>query len=297
MALRLPSTYLGADEPMTSISHISDRERLLFFQRDGHRLFGVLHEAKSESRQPGVILCHAFAEEKLWAHRAFVAFARLLADRGFSVFRFDFFGQGDSDGDFGESTVESRVRDVHAAVEFFRAGPASPKSVSLMGLRFGASVAVQIANERTDIDRLILWEPIVDGNKYLQELLRVNLTTQLAVWREVRHDRACLIRQLEQGQSVNVDGYIISPELHRGLRETQLLAESHRFEGPCLILNIKRNATQKMGTVAEQLAERFPMAEVRSAVDQRFWQETPTFCPRAEESAQLSLEWLLEGAA
>ena len=44
------------------------------------------------------VFCHPLTEEKLWTHRVFVTFARELAAAGHTVLRFDYRGNGDSDG-------------------------------------------------------------------------------------------------------------------------------------------------------------------------------------------------------
>jgi pimeloyl-ACP methyl ester carboxylesterase len=41
---------------------------------------------------------------------------------------------------------------------------------SLVGLRFGATLAFLAASKRADIDRIVLWDPIVNGRAYLGEL-------------------------------------------------------------------------------------------------------------------------------
>jgi alpha/beta superfamily hydrolase len=118
-------------------------------------------------------------------------------------------GNGDSDGDFSEMSVESAVADLRCAVEEAkRRWPGA--RIHLLGLRFGATIAALAAEQSSDIDRLILWAPIVDGERYMQELLRSNLATQTAVYREVRHDRAELVEQMRSGATVNVDGYAMA---------------------------------------------------------------------------------------
>jgi len=43
--------------------------------------------------------------------------------------------------------------------------------VSLIGLRLGASIAAVGGLERPDIDRIVLWDPVVSGTLYLENLL------------------------------------------------------------------------------------------------------------------------------
>ena len=48
----------------------------------------------------------------------------------------------------------------------------------------------------------------------MQEQLRVNLATQLAVYKEVRQDRAALVAEMQGGATVNVDGYELGGALY-----------------------------------------------------------------------------------
>jgi len=99
-------------------------ETPLFFQGSHSRLFGVLHEPASHA--PGrlpFVFCHPFGEEKLWAHRVFVTFARTLAGRGHVVLRFDYMGNGDSEGPFERSSVSTALDDITVAIDWLQNSP------------------------------------------------------------------------------------------------------------------------------------------------------------------------------
>ena len=98
--------------------------------------------------------------------------------------------------------------------------------MGLLGLRLGATLAATAAESRPDVDRLVLWAPIVDGARYAQDLLRINITTQLAVYREVREDRAALVEAMRAGQTANVDGYEVGIAMYEGL--TGAVAQGRR---------------------------------------------------------------------
>ena len=74
------------------------KEKPFIFPNGSYNLFGILHEPEIESNGEGFVFCSPFAEEKLWAHRVFVNFARELARLGYTVLRFDYMGHGDSEG-------------------------------------------------------------------------------------------------------------------------------------------------------------------------------------------------------
>ena len=74
------------------------KEKFLFFKnKSDEKLAGILHLPKKK-RKEGLILCHGFGSSK--SARKFTILARYLCQKGFAVFRFDFSGHGDSEGDF-----------------------------------------------------------------------------------------------------------------------------------------------------------------------------------------------------
>ncbi len=206
------------------------KETPFFFPTDGGQLFGVFHEAPPSAR-PSIVLCPPFLEEKLWAHRVLVSAARTLAQEGYPVLRFDCRGSGDSAGAFSSTTLETVQADVRSAIEQVRV-LADRQTVSLIGVRFGAAIASLVAEEMPDVRELVLWAPILDGARYMQELLRGNLSTQLAAYKTIRYDRAALVAQMEQGQTVNIDGYELSHAMYTQCSAVTLTSRIPSYAGP-----------------------------------------------------------------
>ena len=86
------------------------------------------------------------------------------------MLRFDYFGTGDSAGAGEEGSVEQWSRDVDTAIDELR-DTTSLDRVSLVGLRFGGLLAADVAARRKDLDRVVLWDPIVRGEQYVREML------------------------------------------------------------------------------------------------------------------------------
>lgn len=266
------------------------RESPFYFGAGQPSLFGVLHEPAGPAVRDAVVLCHAFAEEKLWAHRIYVELARELAARGHAALRFDFSGNGDSDGLFAESSLESNVADLHSAIAELKAR-VRRDHVTLLGLRLGAVAAVVAADRRDDVSRLILWNPIVDGRRYMQELLRVNIATQSAVYGEVTADREALVEQMRAGQTVNVDGYELSLPMYEQVSAIDL-RRPHAFAGPCLIVQADRNPAARMPADVGDLGKHFAKAEACLVQEEPFWKETLQVCVRAERLFSTTLTWM-----
>jgi exosortase A-associated hydrolase 2 len=269
-------------------------ETLFYFSRGDALLFGILHEPSTVTRLP-FVFCHPFGEEKLWTHRVYVSFARELAERGHVVLRFDFHGNGESGGDFTESSIGSAIADIESAIELTKERTGASQ-VGLLGVRLGASLAFKVAARRSDVKSLVLWAPILDGSRYLQELLRINVTTQLAVYREVRQDREELTGVLEAGGTVNVDGYDMGPDMARQLRSLALANEQAVPAARCLIAVLDQNRASKPPRDIEDLCARLPNGRITMVPEDQFWKEIVRFYYAAPNLFTATLEWL-EGSS
>lgn len=141
-----------------------------YFGSSEQPLFGVYHAAAGHAaRAEGIVICQPFGSEYIRAHRSLRELAQRLADAGFPTLRFDYYGCGDSGGGSDEGHVERWLEDIALAVAEVREASAGSR-VSLLGLRLGATLAALSASRGGDVERLVLWEPIVNGEEYLAEL-------------------------------------------------------------------------------------------------------------------------------
>ncbi len=265
-------------------------EKPFYFRNGSYQLFGILHAAlTSVPKSLGFVFCHPCFEEKLWAHRVYVGMARELARRGYPVLRFDYMGHGDSDGDFEQATVASRMSDIARAVQIMKAETGSA-SAGLLGLRFGASLAAMSADTLPGISRLVLWDPVVDGAAYMQEVLLSNLATQSAVHQKILHTREELVAQMQAGGTVNIEGYGLTYDLYAEASAIKL-QPSHSYNGPCLVAQIGR-ANQKPKKNLDTLCAGYTAGELALCTEEPFWKEIKPYCPRAENLYQSTLDWL-----
>ena len=199
------------------------REEPLILQRDGKRLFAVRHDPAADAPAgPAFLFCHPFAEEKKNSHRCCVEIARHMADLGCGALRLDQFGCGDSDGDFGDSTLDTRLADLRAGLtalgEFF-----PRRERGLLGMRLGASLAAIVAAEDDCVKHLVLIEPILDGKRAFAADLRRMLIKQMMTDGAASADRKEVVARLERGEgSLDFDGYTISAQFYKGLTTLDL---------------------------------------------------------------------------
>jgi pimeloyl-ACP methyl ester carboxylesterase len=269
------------------------KEESTFLEGDGSRIFTVFCTPKSPNGR-AVVLCHPLGEEKLWAHRPLATFSRELASRGFVVSRFDCRGEGDSDLRFEDADLETRLADVAAVVAATRRVRLDISDVSLVGLRFGATLAALAAASLKDVNRLVMWDPISEGGSYVQYLLRINLAGQMAAHKRVVEGRERLLERMAGGGTVNIEGYGLTGSFARQISSIRLADQIAAFPGRLLILQPGPEGTAPRPDILGLHTAR-PDAFVKTVPEQPFWKETKTFFDRAEGFSDPTVEWL-EGA-
>lgn len=141
-----------------------------FFGTEGERLYGVSEAPRVDvSDPPAVLVCYPIAGEYMRAHRAFRQLTNLVTRQGGHVLRFDYSGVGDSWGDAEDGRLDRWLQDIRAAIEELRI-LSSAEEVRIVGLRFGGTMAALAANELPEVDQVVLWDPIVRGDAYVEKM-------------------------------------------------------------------------------------------------------------------------------
>ena len=157
--------------------------------------------------------------------------AELLAESGIDSLIFDPFGTGDSDGDFGEATWDIWLEDLNSAHQWLakESGKAG-RPVSIVALRTGALLASDYIHRlHPDVDKLIFLAPVVRGENFLSQFLRLRIAAEMAENSRDKSTVKSLKESLLSGQSVEVAGYTLNPSLARGM--TGSVIQEGRFHG------------------------------------------------------------------
>jgi dienelactone hydrolase len=146
----------------------------LYLGSPSHARFAWYHPPRGPWRSTGVVLCNPIGDDAIRAHRTLRHAAERLADAGFAVLRFDFFGTGDSMGDErSPDLVDAWLEDLDLAIaELKRASGA--EQIALLGIRLGATLAMTQAARRGDVASLVLWNPYPDGESFVLESTRLH---------------------------------------------------------------------------------------------------------------------------
>lgn len=136
--------------------HVEEQPQV--FDCRGSTLIGIVHRPKSPHAR-GVLIVVGGPQYRVGSHRQFVLLARHLAEHGVPVFRFDYRGMGDAQGDF--KGFESVEEDIGSAVEqFFQCIP-ELREIVIWGLCDAASAALFFAHRDPRVRGLVLVNPWV----------------------------------------------------------------------------------------------------------------------------------------
>ncbi|GAB5516885.1 amino acid adenylation domain-containing protein [Rhodopirellula baltica] len=168
-----------ADEATAAIQ--SQRDRLpvmeaFFLPSGAHDLFAVHYSPPSRQtrRNRAVVLCHAYGHEYARSYRNLQQLAVHLAQQGFDVLRFDYAGTGNSHGNALEASPHVMMKNIRDVSNWMRQQH-ELDSVSLIGIRLGATLAA--CSAATGIDHRLLWDPVVCGETFLQNLDQLHAKT------------------------------------------------------------------------------------------------------------------------
>jgi pimeloyl-ACP methyl ester carboxylesterase len=156
---------------MTELSAVPEAAVPIQFDAAGSWCFGWYHRAAASARRGvGVVFCRPLGYEAMCTYQMYAELADMLARAGFDVLRLDYHGTGDSAGGDGDPArvpawIESIVR---GTAELKRM--AGVEQLAFVGVRLGATLAVQAACALGGVDSLVMWAPCVTGRAFTREL-------------------------------------------------------------------------------------------------------------------------------
>jgi exosortase A-associated hydrolase 2 len=151
-----------------------------------------------------------FGEEMNRTRRAAALQARELAAHGCAVLQLDLYGCGDSDGEFGAARWDIWKQDLALAHAWLAAR--SGCAVGLWGVRLGALLALDYARTAAlPVAHFVLWQPVLRGAVYLNQLLRVRLAADMLAGAQGNDSRR--LREALRSAAQEIGGYELAPAL------------------------------------------------------------------------------------
>ncbi|SOD40063.1 hydrolase 2, exosortase A system-associated [Nitrosovibrio sp. Nv4] len=209
-----------------------------FLKAEPGQRFCLFHKPYLDQECRGVIIyVHPFCDEMNKSRRMAAMQARAFAAIGFSVLQIDLFGCGDSSGQFCDARWDIWKQDLACARNWLENHVTAP--VSLWGLRLGALLALDFARDQADpIDRLILWQPVINGESFLNQFLRLQIANEMLAGAsaEKKAGTNMMRQRLAKGEVLEIAGYELAPDLAAAidrLKAAELAVENsaiHWFE-------------------------------------------------------------------
>lgn len=187
-----------------------------YIDGDMGRLFTLLYQPDNRSDDTECfIVAPSFAEEMNRCRYMCTMLAQSLAEQGYAFLSIDPYGVGDSEGNFVDADWEQGNKDLLTGIAY--ADRLGFKKISIVGVRLGALQALQIQAEIPNLYRLILWQPVINGQSALTQFLRIKIAASIG-----RNETPGTITdfdaQIEKGESIEVAGYDVSPGLYSGMK-------------------------------------------------------------------------------
>ncbi len=175
-----------------------EERELVEFENQGTKIFGVMHKPLVQTKAPAVLFCHGLAGHRIGKHRMYVSLSECLSRVGIASFRFDFRGNGDSEGEFGEMTLNGEVSDAIKAFEYMSIQESiDPNRIGIFGRSFGGAISILAAQKYGNVKSIALWAPVFDAEQWEEkwEMLETHQVDE-----ETRHE---LMRINGQLPSIN----------------------------------------------------------------------------------------------
>ena len=159
------------------------------------------------------IYIHPFAEEMNKSRRMVARQSKVFSANGFAVLQIDLCGCGDSSNDFNEARWEIWKQDIFHGINWIKRQVFAP--INLWGLRLGGLLALDIANEaKTNFQHIVLWNPILNGNTFLTQFLRLKMASQLMIKSNDEGSGTRILREkITMGENLEIAGYELSSAL------------------------------------------------------------------------------------
>lgn len=212
------------------------------------RRYCVYHPAHGDVRT-ALLYVAPFGEEMNRTRRASALAARALAAQGCAVLQMDVYGSGDSDGEFGEARWDVWRDDL--ALGHAWLAQATGAAVGLWGVRLGGLLALDYARAAAlPIARFVLWQPVLRGAVYLNQLLRLRLASEMLSGGKADSQA---LRAALRAQAQEIGGYMVDPSLAEAI-EALDAAALPTPGAPVLWLDVVPAAGRAVSPSSQQLA-------------------------------------------
>lgn len=233
-----------------------------YFGTTNKQLFGCYHEPKSgPSRDCGVVFCYPMGHEYIQFHRVYRQLAIQLSNVGIPVLRFDYYGCGDSGGNCEQGQISQWLSDVSTAIDEMRRRYCVER-ICLVGLRLGGTLSVMVGAGREDIDGMILWDPVVEGERDIRELESSHLDM-------LRYAHVKTNQHISDNKHLEILGFPMTDSMIADIKNIDVLTTQQRPARNILMIESNEKAGQ--GRFREHLESIKAQVEYQCIPSPQLW--------------------------
>lgn len=184
---------------------------------NGRLLRGCVRMPDGEGPFPTVIFYHGFTVDRIGMQRLHELYARKMVEEGFACVRFDFYGLGESEGDFSEMTLGHELEEAKAIYAWTLIQDfCKPDDLYISGHSQGGLICTCIAPE-IQPKAMVLWAPAL--TMYYCAALRARTT----------------MGPTERGW--DIEGLELSKEFLEEIRKMDFRKMALGYEGPIMLIH------------------------------------------------------------
>ncbi|MDQ3927898.1 MAG: alpha/beta fold hydrolase [Chloroflexota bacterium] len=200
-------------------------ETQVTFENEGEKLYGFLVRPAGPGPQPdphpAVALYDGMGGSSHGPRRMFAQLCRMLAVEGLAALRFSFRGNGDSEGDYKDVTIERELSDARMALGFLARQPGLDVSrLGLVGMSLGGLVAAGTAGTHSNVRALVLWSAVAHNG----ERANARLTSE-------QRDQLRRLGYYDNG------GFAVNRTFHEQFTSMDGVQMVAGYEGPALVIH------------------------------------------------------------
>ncbi len=193
-----------------------------FLQSGAGNIFVALFKNEVVKARTVYILVPPFLDEMNKSRRMFVRMANNLVVHGDDALIPDFYGTGDSEGEFADTDWEIWNSDFDHLVAWCKTQ--NYTKINFIALRSGALFLLDYLSCHQDIqcEKIILWHPTANGDYWLTQFLRLHLAANLSAGNNKETTKS-LKSRLGDGESLEIAGYELSAKLADKIKSLKLI--------------------------------------------------------------------------
>jgi len=210
--------------------------RHFFLQHHNKSIYCVEYLPQNgKSIDTAVIICTPIWGERIRTHRIFTSLGRELQNNNSYVFTCDYYGDGNSQGESHQLSFENIIEDLES-LRNYTLEKYNIQNYYFVGYRLGASALIPLL-DKLNINKAILIDPILNPVSYLEDALRANLTAQMTRYKKIIKNRDVLIKEIQTGKLINVDGFLIGKEMWTSFEKNSPISANKNFIGDVVIIS------------------------------------------------------------